>query len=259
MERAPLFVGRGPELEKLRARLESATAGTATVAALVGEPGIGKTRTAAAFGALARARGALVLSGASTEGVFGPPFAPWTSIVRGALGVLGAARVLRALGASGAALRALVPDHDELPELPSLGAREDRLRLFDAVAQLVALAACEAPLVLAIEDLHWADGDTVALFRHVARVSAKSRVVTLVTFRESEIEPRGAVAELLAALRRETDYQRIPLRGFAPAEVAEYLRKRAGADVPDALVRHIVDDTVGNPFHVRELYRFLTE
>jgi DNA-binding CsgD family transcriptional regulator len=256
-----LFVGRGRELERLRGHLDRATAGAGSIAMLVGEAGIGKSSAAFAFAADARARGASVLTGACVEGDGAAALLPWSEALRQATRAIGVARVREALGPMAAALGPIVPElrdtHGPLPLPP----RDARLRLHDAVARLLTRAAEAAPLLLVLEDLHWADADSLALLLHVARFTARARWMILGTYRGSEagVAGRSSLPELLATLRRESGYDRILLRGFALGELTDYLTYAAGRELPAATARLVFDETVGNPFYVREVVRHLLE
>jgi DNA-binding CsgD family transcriptional regulator len=258
-----LFVGRGRELERLRAHMTRAQGGAGSVAMLVGESGIGKTSLAHAFVAEMRAAGAQIACGGCQDGEWSLPLHPWSEALRELSRALGAPRIARAIGPGALTLGPIVPELRMSEDAAPLSPRDERLRLYDAVTQLLLMcgAADDAPLLLVLEDLHWADADSLALLLHVARFARRARWMILGTYRESEIDPNGRapLADLLATLRRETDYERVPLRGFAMPEVAQFLAESAGRELPPAIVRLIFDVTVGNPFYVREVFAYLRD
>lgn len=258
------LVGRQPELEALRARLEEMLAGRGSAAMLAGEAGIGKTALAQAFAAEAAERGAAVLWGSCPEGEWAPPFGPWVEALAALARPADPRRLAQDLGPDLPALARLLPALRAIfPGLPApapLGAEEERFRLFDAVARWLQ-AAGQEPLVLALDDLHWADRDSLNLLRHVARLAPGARLLVLGTYRDPDpdLGPRHPLLQVLAALRRESDYLHLRLRGFSVEEAAEYLARAAGQELPQALVRAVYEETGGNPFYIREVLRHLLE
>ena len=153
------FVGRQQELAVLRARLDDALAGQGSLVLLVGEPGIGKTRTAAEFAEHARGCGALVLWGTVFEGDWQPPYGPWATALGEYVRALDREQLARQLGQSVSLLAPLVPEvRAALPGTPPpepVGPDEARFRLLDAITQFLLAASREQPIVLVLDDLHW--------------------------------------------------------------------------------------------------------
>jgi predicted ATPase len=135
--------------------------------------------------------------------------------------------------------------------------------LYDAVAQFLLAIAANRPLVLILDDLHWADHDSLRLLRHLARFTSRSRMLLVGTYRDVEVDRRHPLAETLAILRREVDCLRIPVAGFSFEETAAYLKEVAVRDstqgFPRAFARRIHEEAHGNPFYARELFRHLVE
>ena len=254
-----LFVGRGPEIERLRARLARARAGSGAVVALVGEAGIGKTRTALAFAERARDEGAVVAVGSCAEGDWTAPLLPWSQALGSLVKTLGDRDARRAVGAGRGTLAWFVPELTATAPAPMLEPRDERLRLHHAVGQLLARASVKAPLVLVIDDLHWADDDSLALLQSLALQASAAPWVIVLAYREGEVDHgRTPLGDVLGALR-DGDFERIPLRGLALPEVREYARSCAGRSLSDAFVRVLFDETVGSPFYVRQVVRLLAE
>ena len=151
-----------------------------------------------------------------------------------------------------------------LPELASealpavdLDANEQRTQMFVAVAGLFSELADQGPLLVVLDDLHWADRATVALLRYVAREIADRSVLLVGTYRDSEVTSRHVLAEVLATLPRETDYERVPLSGLDTNDVALLARAVVGEDVPSQLVESVAADTDGNAFFVQQVLQQL--
>jgi DNA-binding CsgD family transcriptional regulator/tetratricopeptide (TPR) repeat protein len=170
------------------------------------------------------------------------------------------------LATGGGELTRLLPDLPqrvgELPPPAPGDPDSKRHRLHTAVADLLANASGRHPILLAIEDLHWADGPTLLLLRHLARATGNARILVVATFRDTKADIRDELSEALVGLRRVEGVQRLGLSGLSDEEIAEFVR-RAGGDDPDPateeLARGISELTDGNAFLMVELWRTLTE
>ena len=254
-----IFVGRGAELEKLRGRLARARNGSGAVVALVGEAGIGKTRTALAFAERARDEGAVVAIGTCGEGDWAAPLLPWSQALGSVVKTLGERTAQRAAGAGRGTLAWFVPELTASAPPPSLDPRDERLRLHHAVTELLARASASAPLVLVIDDLQWADVDSLVLLQDLARRAASSPWVIVLSYREGEVNHgRTPLGDVLGVLN-DGDFERISLRGLTLEEVGAYARSCAGRPLSEALVRILFEETVGNPFYAREVIRLLAD
>ncbi|TAK36629.1 MAG: helix-turn-helix transcriptional regulator [Chloroflexota bacterium] len=260
-----VFVGRQREMALLQTHLESASSGQGCLAMLVGEAGIGKTRAAREFAGSARQQGVMVLSGSSLEGDWQPPYGPWVEALGEYARTTDPDLLRRQIGPGLAPLAQLVPAlRAAVPDVPPpalLSPDEERLRLFDAVIQLLLTLSQRQPVLLVLDDLHWADRDSLRLLRHVARFADRARLLILGVYREPEpgLQPGHPLVDLLGMLRRETDYHQMALTGLSSEEMAEYLAASAGQSLPQALIRTMYNTTNGNPFYVREVFRHLVE
>jgi predicted ATPase/DNA-binding CsgD family transcriptional regulator len=264
-EVATTFVGRRRELETLDGRLDLAFAGQGSLAMLAGEAGVGKTRVLQEFSERAAQRGATVLTGSCFEGDWQPPYGPWVEALGQHVRASDPEQLRQRLNGSAAHLAHLVPEiRAALPDTPlpePLGADEERLRLFDAVRQLLLAATRQDVLVLVLDDLHWADRDSILLLRHLARFVGQARLLVVGAYRDTELdlENRHPLADLLAVLCRETGCEQIAVHPLSFEEVSEYLAQAAGQPLPRALARAIYEEASGNPFYVREVFRHLIE
>jgi len=257
------FVGRAKEIDRLQTKLDEARAGHGGLVMLVGEPGIGKSRTIEEFAEQARAAGAQVLTGRCFEGEWAPPYAPFAEAIAGYAkdadpDVLGAD-----LGYGAPPLARLVPSlRERLPDIEEpvpLNPDEERFRLLDAVSQFILATSARAPVVLVLDDLHWSDGGTIAMLHHVARFLPGQPTLVLGAYRDVELDRQHPLADALAALRREAEYERILIKGLDEADVRSLLTDWAEHDVPDAFVQAISAETDGNPFFIREVLIHLAE
>ncbi len=257
------FIGRQRELEQLKAALARALSGEGSTVMLVGEPGIGKTRLAEEFAVYAKLRGAQVLMGRCYEGGVAVPYLPFVEAFRQYVRSRPDEALREELGAGAPEVATLVSEIrrrlPDLPEAPPLEGDAERLRLFDSVASFVRSAAAANPLVLILDDLHWADKPTLLLLQFLARGIARERVLLVGGYRDVELERTHPLGDIVAALRREQLYERVLLRGLSFEEVKHLLRARGGQEPPDALVQRLLDETEGNPFFVEEVLRHLVE
>jgi predicted ATPase len=259
------FVGRQRELEGLRTKLAVTASGRGGLVLVTGEAGIGKTRLVQRFAENVRAGGTMVLWGACFEGEWRPPYAPWVEVLGQLVATLDPARLQRHLGQGAPPLAQLIPQiRTQLPAIPPaavLSANEERYRLYEAVVQFLLSVASEQPIVLVLDDLHWADRDSLEVLRYIGRFTSRSPLLLLGIYRDPDVDAgrHEALNDALAALQRETALERAVLRGFSLPEANSYLVQAAEQELPQALVQTIYNQTAGNPFYVRELFRHLVE
>ena len=263
-EPSSVFVGRQRDLDALTEKLDGVFTGRGALVMLAGEAGIGKTWMAREFARLARRRGAVVLWGCCFEGDWQPAYGPWVEALGEYVRASGTVRLRRLLGHGASTLAKLLPQiRTAIPDLadaPPLAPDDERLRLYDAVIRFLQSIAEEHPVLLVIDDLHWADRDSLRLLRYLVRSIPGSRLMVVGAYRDPETG-RGdnPIAEILPILRREIDYLPITLQGLDRDQVAEYLALATGRPLPGALVQAFLEETGGNPFFVRELLRHLRE
>lgn len=262
------FVGRQPELSQLEDRLQGALDGRGALVLLEGEAGVGKTRLAYQLLAQAADQGASVISATCQVLERELPFAPLAdSLGRYLYGLPDA--VVRSLpAASLAQLAQIVPSlqdrlygvHAPVIE-PTAGAEENRLRLIDAiVAFLVALAA-QRPLVIFVDDLHWADPDTLAVVSRLAQRLREAPLFLLISYRREDLPDNEALAALLHGLNRSHPHAQLRLDRLSRSHVQEFVQLHVGAkvDAGSRLGAVLFETTNGNPLFVAETLRDLQE
>jgi len=242
------FVGRDQELAALADYLQDAQQRRPSIVLCRGEPGIGKTRLAEELAAVAGGRDVPVLWGVAVESEGPPPYWPWRQLLRAAVELVGIAEV-------DGDLARLVPEvfsgPTSAPEAPA--SAEERFRQFEAVARLVHQITTKTPLVLILDDAHWADRPSVLLLQHLARTLREERLLIMVNHRNTEHQHAANFAELV----REPITRSIDLTGLTERAVAMQLASVVGHDVTvgDAQQVHLL--TRGNPFFVGEVGRVL--
>ncbi len=273
------FVGRVGERAALDAALARTSAGQRVAAMISGEPGIGKTRLATELARQAHREGFAILFG-RCEADLELPFKPFVEAlgqllttttddavrthVREHERVL--ARLLPLSGSDGARGEpAPVASAATAPSAASDASAADtsglQYALFAAVAGLLVQAGAGQPVLLVLEDLHWADRSSLLLLGHLLTTPTRPRLMVLGTYRSNELEPGHPLQDLLADLHREPGVLRMELVGLLDTEVAELagllFGDRPGLE-PEAL-RAVRTSTDGNPFFVTEVLHALVE
>jgi class 3 adenylate cyclase len=262
LKRTP-FVGRAAQLEHLVAKLEQTFYEHGSVQMLCGEPGIGKSRLIEEFSDLARQRGAVVLTGACYDGEWQAPYGPFAEAIVDGSRQLPPGEFLAALGRRAAILARIAPALNEIvkdiEEPPALDKEEERVRLFDAVAQFLIAGSRQTPLVLVLDDLHWADRGTVALLNHVAHFVTNSAILLIGAYRDAEVDRKHPFAGALASLSRQRNFDKLALSGLSEDELTNLLGTIGDEDAPEGLVKALGGATEGNPLFIREVLLHLLE
>jgi len=255
-----VFVGRDAERAVLVDALKSACDdGRVRVVLIGGEPGIGKSTLASMFAQGAHRDGSTVLYGRCDQDL-GIPYQPWREALEDLL-AHGPSEVSEVAVANEGLLASLgigsgvaAPGSSDAATARYLG--------FGAVASVLAAAGEAAGLVVIVDDLHWADAQSLQLLRHLATAKQPMRLVVVGTFRESEVGAGTPLAGLLADLRRESTVVRVSLGGLGDLDVLALMESGAGRPLEPAelgLRDALLAETDGNPFFVWELLRHLVE
>jgi hypothetical protein len=228
-----------------------------------GEPGIGKTRLVSEMAAVAHGRGMLVLAGRCDEGL-GLPYQPFAEAIEH-LAMYGDPALLEAhLRDHGDAVARISPAlrrHSRAHEGPARATTDiDRYVMFAAIEDLLAACAVETPVVLVLEDLHWADVHTIMLLRRLITSPASAALLVIGTTRMDELGDEHPLSVLLADAHREPGVERIELAGLEDEAVAELVELIGELDASaDRLAPRLRESTAGNPFFITELIKSLSE
>ena len=227
-----------------------------------GEPGIGKTRLVAEVASAAHDAGATVVFGRCAEELIAP-FAPWTEVLATLVDQADDALLTSPIERSGGVLARLVPALSrrfaELSVPPPADPATERRRLANAIDDLIGSVASQPPLLIVLDDLHWADEASLAVLSHVLRQGARSGLGIVGTYRDTELGRRHPLAATLAGLRRLPHVNRLSLSGLGHDELGELIASLAGQRVDDEFVTAVEAETEGNPFFVKEILRHLAE
>ena len=256
------FAGRARELATLRALLPRSAGEGRRAAFLAGEPGSGKSRLVRELAGEVAAEGATVLYG-DCDGVVGTPYGPFAAALEHLVRYSDPGELRPHLAHGGGELTRLLPGlaaHlGELPEPPPADADAERHRLHTAVTDLLVGVSSERPLLVVLEDVHWADASTLGLMRHLVRSGAGARMLLVATFRDDDADVPAELASALVDVYRTEGVVRIRLGGLSQADVAEFVRLTAGAEPASDLTAAILGLTGGNAFLVTELWRELLD
>jgi DNA-binding CsgD family transcriptional regulator/tetratricopeptide (TPR) repeat protein len=253
------LVGRAHELAELQAALREAAEGQPSLAFIAGESGVGKSRLLAEFERRARdEEDATVIGGDAVElGEGELPYAPLVGALR-PLARAGDPVLDRLSPATRAELATLVPELSAGGGAPPPPVGEDergsaQRRLFEALLSLLERLGQRGPVVLALEDVHWADRSTRAFLAFLARSLCREPVLVVLTYRSDEMHRRHPLRPLLAELERAPRARRIDLARFDRAELAEQLEDILGAPPAPDLVDRLLERSEGNPLFAEEL------
>ena len=239
-----MLVGRADEQAKLAACIDAALAGHGRLVLIGGEAGIGKTTLVGALRAMAEARGARVLAGNCYDLTETPPYGPWSEALD---------RLAEATNDDAAAT-------DDGP-LAAVGWAANQSALFAQVRRRFAIAAARQPLVLVLEDCHWADAGSLDLLRWLSRGLADLSVIVAATYRAEDVTQRHALYDLLPLIVREAEPLRLDLRRLAPEAVRALVTARLQLGEADEarLLAYLEAHAEGNPLYLGELLRTLEE
>src|SRR5262249_22981332 len=218
------FVGRESELRQLEQAFDAALSGQGSLVAVVGEPGIGQTARCEQIATYAAVRGGKTLVGhCYEEGSLSLPYLPFVEALRSYVLNRDPEGLKQDLGSGAAEVARIVSEvRDRVPveiRPSSSDPDEDRWRLYQALCGLFRNASGVQPLLVILEDLHWADRGTLDYLVYLARQLSGTRLLIVGNYRDVEVDRAHPLSATLGELRRGSAFLRIPLRGLTADEV----------------------------------------
>ena len=255
------FVGRQKELKQARAIWMQTMAGAGQTLLISGEPGIGKSSLTRELATQAEISGGRALIGECyAEG--GAPYSPFSQILRSVLpkGNHSRSRLPSFVIAD---LMSLTPElrpyYSDLPEVPPLDPESEQRRLFESMVSFCTSLSEQSPLMLVIEDAHWADSGSLSMLRYIARRTKGQPIMLVATYREVELDESRPLQEMLVELNRERLASRMKLSRFGKDGTRELLAAFFQDEISPEFLEGIYGETEGNPFFIEEICKSLVE
>ena len=260
------IAGRVLETESLAQAWKSASSGERRLTFVAGEPGIGKTRLSAELAIVAHRDGATVLYGRCDEEL-SVPYQPWIEAISHLTDDLDDATLEPIISQCGPELALLLPNMRR--RFPAMAAstttdpETERYMLLQAVTSCLSLLAEQTPVLLVLDDLHWADKQTPTLLRHLfTNISARSSIMVVVNYRDSDLDAGHPLIDTVAALRREPGVEQLSIVGLDDIEMRQLVEISAERELDESGRRMALllrQETGGNPFFAHEILRNLVE
>jgi tetratricopeptide (TPR) repeat protein len=257
-----ILVGRDPELEELNVALNSTIEGKGSTIFISGEAGCGKTRITNEFLEIARKKGATILTGWCLSNAAVPYF-PFVEAFESFFAENEGDRPINSqqLGVKTWLMAASKPEREVQEGLSFQSWKEQE---FAAVTKELMFLSTEKPLIMFIDDLHWADSASLSLLHYISRAIASERILVLATFRSEELGPNaeGFVNPLLDTLRlmrREDLFKELKLLNLSQQDVGRIVESMLGGKVNQEVAEKLSNESRGNPLFVIESVRMLFE
>ena len=243
------MVGRDDELGRLLTLLDDAEAGRSVVALVSGDAGVGKSRLIGEITTLASGRGFTVLSGQCAELGDSVPYLPLADALRGA----GQSTGVRDALSSRPGLSRLLPEGGDGQQADQNHSGLARQQMFGGVLGLLAELAAAAPVLLVLEDLHWADASTRDLVTFLSRVLHRERVALIGSYRTDDLHRRHPLRPVVAELQRLPSVISVDLAPLDPSALAEHLTATVAGRIGATELNDIVARAEGNAYYAEEL------
>lgn len=258
------WTNRDSELELLRRMLSETAKGEGQIVAIGGEAGVGKTRLAEEALRRTKPSSFRVLRGRGFQDVGDAPYAVWAEACSEFLREAPDLLLYKVCSGCSTEAAQLLPQLasriGSIPAESPTGQTPSQLRFFAGIVQLLHNIAREAPTVLLVDDLQWADSASLRFLEYLAHHLRGQRLLVLVTYRESDLSEGGVFPEIMAELNRSRLVTPLPLKHLDPEAAARLTNGILAAEgFPDELTRQIFGATGGNPFFIEELLRSLIE
>src|SRR5438477_452980 len=258
-----VFVGREAEMAALRSKLVAALEGNGGLVFVGGEPGVGKTTLVRRLIREAEQRGALAVFGRCYESEGTVPYSPFVEMLEQALAIMPPEIVREDLADDAPEIARMVPElrrrFPDIGEPLELPPEQQRRYFFNAVGSFIARGSTRFPLLLVMDDVHWADEPTLFLIEHMAALMPELRVLGVGTYRDVELDVARPLAATLERLVRARTVERLSVKRFDRGGVALMLEALAGKAPPESIVGAVFEESEGNPFFVEEVFRHLAE
>lgn len=253
------FVGRQKELGLIWNQYEVMMSGCARVVLLPGELGIGKTRLLNEVASHASHRGAIVLRGGASEFEGMPPYLPFLEALGQYIRRASPEQLGKQIAGNSQILTTILPELADLsgqsPSQYPLPPEQARLRLYEAIGTFLEAISAQCPLVLMLDDLHWADTASLDLLCHIARHQSTARILILGTYREGEIDRNPALGRAMNELVRQRVLAHCTLKPLTEEETEKLAISYLGGPVSQRVRLLLYQQSEGNPFFAEELIR----
>ncbi len=252
-----VFVGRDPEIGFLKEAILSAAEGRGSIISLSGEPGIGKSRLCEEAARMAADGGLSVAWGVCSEHNGAPAYWPWIQVLRSIAPTMAADEHASALAPQLPYVAELIPElRPQMPDIPEPipleNAEAARFRLLDGVATYLQTSAAFSPILVILDDIHWADAASLELLEFLSNGIDASRCLILVAYRDTDVARSTPLGRALGGLARTRGFNRHSISPLSNESVEQLISASGGTSLPRTVIDQIVENTDGNPFFARE-------